>query len=286
MKLKEFFSRGRPVFSFEFFPPKTEEDLPRLYQTVRDLKELNPSFVTCTYGAGGSTRRKTLEIVAHVKKEIGIESVAHLTCAGHSRQEIEVLLQEIAFRGIENVMALRGDPPRGEAKFVPHPEGFKHADELVAHIKSRHDFSLGVAGYPEKHPEAASPEQDLQNLKRKVEAGADAVFTQLFFINEDYFEFVKRARQIGIGLPIVPGIMPITNVAQIKRFTSLCGAKIPEAMIRDLERIESDPRKVVEYGIEYSTRQCLELLEKGAPGIHFYTLNKSHSAQEILKKIR
>jgi len=286
MKIKDLFGKGGPVFSFEFFPPKDDAGVESLFETVKSLKELSPSFVSVTYGAGGSTRRKTVEITKRIKQNIGIEAMAHLTCVGHSQDEIAAVLDEIEAAGVENVIALRGDPPRGETNFVPHPEGFRHANELVSFIRTRKNFCLAVAGYPEGHPEAPSKEIDLANLKRKADAGADFIITQLFFDNRDYFDFVARARSAGISLPIVAGIMPITDVAQIKRFTQMCGAKIPPALLEELETLADGKAAVVDAGIRYATKQCEELLRKGAPGIHFYTLNKSLSTRTILSELK
>ncbi len=217
MKIQSLFGNEQPVISFEFFPPKDDAGADTLFQTIETLKQLTPSFVSVTYGAGGSTRRKTLDITERIKREIGIEAMAHLTCVGHSRGEILELLDELETAGIENIMALRGDPPKGETNFVPHPDGFRFASELVQFIRSKKSFCLGVAGYPEVHPEAISKEDDLANLKRKVETGGQFIVTQLFFDSKDYFDLVQRADSAGIHVPIVPGIMPISNVAQIKR---------------------------------------------------------------------
>ena len=286
MKIKDYFGSGQPVFSFEFFPPKDDAGYDSLFKTVANLKELNPTFVSVTYGAGGSTRRKTVELTERIKRETGIEAMAHLTCVGHSREEIFAVLEELETAGIENIMTLRGDPPQGETDFVPHPDGFRNANELVSFIRSQKSFCLGVAGYPEVHPEAPTKETDLANLKRKVEAGGDFIVTQLFFDQRDYFDFLSRARAVGIHVPIVPGIMPITNVAQIKRFTQMCGAKIPKPLLAELEAAESDKEKVVQIGIRHATDQCEDLLRGGAPGIHFYTLNRSLSARTILSNLR
>jgi methylenetetrahydrofolate reductase (NADPH) len=287
MKIKDLFGRGHLVFSFEFFPPKDDPGVAALFETVKNLKELEPSFVSVTYGAGGSTRRKTVEITKRIKQELGIEAMSHLTCVGHSRDEISAVLDEIEAAGIENVMTLRGDPPRGETNFVPHPDGFSHANELVRFIRSRKPaFCLGVAGYPEGHPEALSKEADLENLKKKVDAGADFVVTQLFFDNRDYFDLIERAQARGIGLPVVPGIMPITDLTQIKRFTQMCGAKIPAALLAELEIVDGTKEAVAEIGIRYATAQCEFLLKNGAPGIHFYTLNKSTSTRTILSALK
>jgi methylenetetrahydrofolate reductase (NADPH) len=287
MKIQELFDRGNPVFSFEFFPPKDDAGIAALMETVRNLQDLHPSFVSVTYGAGGSTRRKTIEITKRIKQELGIEAMSHLTCVGHSRDELRAILDEIEAAGIENIMTLRGDPPRGETDFVPHPDGFAHANELVTFIRSQKPgFCLGVAGYPEGHPEARSKEADLTNLKKKVDAGANFIVTQLFFDPHDYFDLIARVRAIGIGLPVIPGIMPITDVAQIKRFTQMCGAKIPPALLAELETADGNREAVVEIGIRYSTAQCESLLNNGAPGIHFYTLNKSTSTRTILSDLK
>jgi methylenetetrahydrofolate reductase (NADPH) len=287
MKIQELFHKGKPVFSFEFFPPKDDAGVISLMETVRSLQDLQPSFVSVTYGAGGSTRRKTIEITKRIKHELGIEAMSHLTCVGHSRDEISAILGEIEAAAIENIMTLRGDPPRGQTDFVPHPDGFAHANELVAFIRSQKlAFCLGVAGYPECHPEAPSKEADLTNLKRKVDAGANFIVTQLFFDPHDYFDLVERVRAIGIHLPVMPGIMPITDVAQIKRFTQMCGAKIPPALLGELETADGNKEAVVEIGIRYSTAQCEALLKNGAPGIHFYTLNKSTSTRTILSNLK
>ena len=287
MKIEELFDRGNPVFSFEFFPPKDEAGVASLMATVKNLQELHPSFVSVTYGAGGSTRRKTIEITKRIKQELGIEAMSHLTCVGHSRDEISAILDEIESAAIENIMTLRGDPPRGESHFVPHPDGFRHANELVTFIRSRKpSFCLGVAAYPEGHPEAPSKEADLINLKRKVDAGANFIVTQLFFDTRDYLDLVEPARAAGIRLPVIPGIMPVTDVAQIKRFTQMCGAKIPSALLAELDNADGDKEAVVEVGIRYSTAQCESLLKNGAPGIHFYTLNKSTSTRTILSNLK
>jgi len=286
MKIQSLFGKDQPVISFEFFPPKDDAGADALFQTIETLKQLTPSFVSVTYGAGGSTRRKTIDITERIKREIGIEAMAHLTCVGHSRGEILTLLEELEAAGIENIMALRGDPPKGETHFVPHPDGFRYASELVNFIRSQKSFCLGVAGYPEVHPEALSEEADLANLKRKVEAGGQFVVTQLFFDSKYYFDLVQRAEAAGIHVPIVPGIMPITNVAQIKRFTQMCGAKIPRDLMVELEAVEGNNEAVVQVGIQHTTNQCEVLLRGGAPGIHFYTLNKSLATRTIFLNLR
>ena len=286
MKIQSLFGKDQLVISFEFFPPKDDAGADTLFQTIETMKQLTPSFVSVTYGAGGSTRRKTIEITERIKREIGIEAMAHLTCVGHSRGEILDLLEELEAAGIENIMALRGDPPKGETNFVAHPDGFQYASELVKFIRSQKSFCLGVAGYPEVHPEALSKEADLANLKRKVEAGGQFVVTQLFFDSKAYFDLVQRAETAGIHVPIVPGIMPITNVAQIKRFTQMCGAKIPPNLLAELEAVEGNNEAVVQVGIQHTTNQCEALLRGGAPGIHFYTLNKSLATRTIFTNLK
>lgn len=285
MRIPRLFETGRPVFSFEFFPPKDPAAEAQLLATIAELRALRPDFVSVTYGAGGSTRTKTVELSARIKHETGIEPVAHLTCVGHSRAEIAAVLNELAARQIENVLALRGDPPRGAAAFQPHPEGYRYAGELAAALQADGRFAFGVAGYPEKHPEAPTLAADLEHLKRKVDAGASFVTTQLFFNNAYYFEFVSRARAIGIRVPILPGIMPITNLAQIQRFAQLCGAHIPSELVEELTAAR-EPEAVLQIGIRHAAGQCRELLQKGAPGIHFYTLNRSRATAEILSGLQ
>ena len=281
--------RGEPIFSFEFFPPRTDEGVRALFETVEALRPLAPAYVSVTYGAGGSTRQRTLELVKRLKRESEVEAMAHVTCVGASRDEIAALLDEVADAGIQNVLALRGDPPRGEPTFVPHPEGFAHASELVAFVRSRPDrwrFCVGAAAYPEGHVETPDLAQDLRNLKVKVEAGADFLVTQLFFDNARYFGFVERARAAGIALPIVPGIMPFTNVEQVERFTAMCGASIPPPLRAAMEVRREDAESARELGVAYASLQCADLLRRGAPGVHFYTLNRSTSTRAILAALR
>ncbi len=286
MKIIDILNRRRPIFSFEFFPPKTDGDVAHLLATAKSLKELDPGFISVTWGAAGGTRRKTLDIVSAIKSDIDVESMAHLTCVGAAREEIDGVLDEIKQRGIENVLALRGDPPKGTGAFSPHPHGFSYAGELVSHIRGGWNFCLGVAGYPEKHIEAPTAEADLDNLKRKVDAGADFVVTQLFFDNKDFFKFRDRAAARGVKVPIIPGLMPVTNVGQLRRFTTMCGAKIPAALLSRLESAKDDGEAVTAIGVDHGAAQCRELLKNGVPGIHFYTLNRSHSSAEILKSLR
>lgn len=279
--------RAPPCFSFEFFPPKTPEGEKNLFDTVQDLKELAPGFVSVTYGAGGSTREKTREIVTRIKRESGIEAMAHFTCVGHSKDEIRDTLRKLSDAGVENVIALRGDPPKGQASFVKHDGGFSNASELVSFIRAeKFDFCVAAACYPEGHPEAPSRDEDVRNLKRKVDAGVDVLVTQMFFDNAFYFDFVERARAAGIKVPIVPGIMPITNVAQIERFTRLCGATIPRRLQLQMEQLGDDPDAVTQLGVAHATVQCTELLARGVPGIHFYTLNKSPATRMIVTALQ
>lgn len=256
-----------------------------LYETIEKLKELNPAFVSVTYGAGGSTRQKTVDLVVKIKKEIGIESMAHITCVGSTREEIDCILQEIKEGGIENILALRGDPPKGEKEFKPVEGGFRYASELVAFIKRRYDFCIGVAGYPEGHKESPSLEKDIEYLKKKVDAGADFIITQLFFDNTLFFNFLKRTERAGIRVPVIPGIMPIINFGQVKRFTEMCGATIPEALLSKLEAVKDDPEAVEALGVEHATRQCEELLRAGISGIHFYTLNRSRATWKVVTNL-
>jgi len=285
MKVVELFGRGRPVFSFEFFLPRTPEGMVSFRAALADLSKLSPSFVTLTYGAGGSARERTIETAGMMRNELGLETVAHLTGVAHTRAEIDAILARIRAFGIENIMALRGDPPKDRALPPEDRRDFPHAVDLVRHIRGSDGFCLGVAGYPEKHPEAPSMEEDLGRLKEKVQAGGDFVTTQLFFDNAPYFDFVERARGAGVACPILPGLMPVTNVAQLEKFASMCGASIPGRMARELAAIQADPEAVVRYGIEWTYAQARELLDRGAPGVHFYTLNRSRSTLVVLSRL-
>ncbi|MCC2668308.1 MAG: 5,10-methylenetetrahydrofolate reductase [Armatimonadetes bacterium] len=283
MFIRDFFQQERPVFSFEFFPPKTEEGLKSLYGTISELAALNPSFVSVTYGAGGSTRDLTVDLTARIKREIGLEAMAHLTCVGHSSAEIAAVVDRLLAAEVHNVLALRGDPPKGQEQFTRPEDGFGYAQELARFLRSRHGQELCIAGacYPEGHVECASRDEDLEHLKAKSASGVDFLVTQLFFDPADYFEFVERARAAGVTQPIVPGIMPVTNVTQLERFTRMCGTRIPEALRERLERVRDDEQAVISAGIEWATDQCRTLLEGGAPGIHFYTLNRSLSTRMV-----
>jgi methylenetetrahydrofolate reductase (NADPH) len=286
MRIRDLFAQAGPVFSFEFFPPKTDEGERKLIETVYRLRDLGPSFVSVTK-TGGKPPEKTIELTARIKHEVGVEAMAHMTCATAGRTDMARIFGLIRDAGIENVLPLRGDPPTDQPNFVRPPDGFNYASELVAFIREqRFPFCLGGAAYPEKHQEAASAEIDLANLKRKVDAGVDFLITQMFYRNADYFAFVERARAIGIGLPIVPGIMPITNVAQIERIAKLSGAAIPAELQADLDRTRDDDAAARAVGIAHAIRQCRELLRRGAPGIHFYTLNQSPATSAILRELR
>ena len=287
MKITDKLSAKTPAFSFEFFPPKDQAGVDRLFETVASLQAYEPAYVSVTYGAGGSTRRLTVDLVQRIKREVGLEAMAHLTCVGATREEIKSVLDQLREGGIDNVLALRGDPPKGETAFVKSEAGFGHASELARFIQdSGHDFCLAGACYPENHPESATSETDLQHVKLKVDAGVQVLVTQLFFDSKDYFSFVARARQAGITVPVIAGIMPITNVSQVKRFTAMCGASIPAALLARLESAGADAAAVQEIGVEHATTQCRELIEGGAPGIHFYTLNRSPATVEVLDRLR
>jgi methylenetetrahydrofolate reductase (NADPH) len=286
MKINDVFCKTEQTFSFEFSPPQTPEDIEQLLVRAQKLKPLGPHFISVTYGAGGSTRRNTIDLVARFQDELGILGMSHLTCVGHNQAELGEILQDIKSRGIENIMCLRGDPPRGQDAFTPAADGFSHAHELVSLTRSHDDFCIGVAGYPEPHPDCPDKDLDLKHLKDKVDCGADFVTTQLFYDNRDYFDFVKRARQSGITCRIIPGIMPILNYAQIVRITKLCGAVIPAELHARLKPVVDDPQASREIGIDWAWRQCEELLAVGAPGIHFYTMNRSFATQRIFERLR
>lgn len=280
MRIVDCFAAGEPVFSFEFFPPKTEVGVHNLFSAIGELAKLNPSFVSVTYGAGGSTRDLTVDLVGRIKREIGVEPMAHLTCVGHSAAEIATVLDRLQENGIENVLALRGDPPRGQTEFVRPVDGFGFAQELIRFIRGRYDFCLAGACYPEGHVNAVDLPSDLRHLKEKVDSGAEFLVTQLFFDAADYFGFVERARTIGITVPIVPGIMPVTDSGQLEKFHAF-GSRIPEELRERVERVRDDEQGVISVGIDWATRQCRQLLEGGAPGLHFYTLNRSLSTRMI-----
>jgi methylenetetrahydrofolate reductase (NADPH) len=277
----------RPVVSFEFFPTKTDEgERSLLEKTIPALAQLHPDFCSVTYGAGGSTREKTLAIVDRIQREHQLTSMAHLTCVNTTRSDVATILHEAEARGIRNILALRGDPPNGASEFVKTEGGFEYSYQLVRFVRETGDFSIGVAGFPEGHIACKEGRRaDWQRLKRKIDDGADFVITQLFFRNSDYFECRDFLAAQGITAPIVPGILPILSTSQIKRFTALCGAGLPCELLRQLELCGEDADAVTRFGIEYATTQCEELLREGAPGLHFYTLNKARSASEVIKNL-
>jgi methylenetetrahydrofolate reductase (NADPH) len=287
MKIKDLFQKGKPTFSFEFFPPKTPEAEKQLYEAIERLRLLHPSFVSVTCGAMGTTKTKTAELSALIKEKLKTESMAHLTCVSADQSEIFSTLNGLKERGIKNILALRGDPPEGYSHFKRPENGFAYAAELVRFIREKFQdaFSIGVAGYPEGHPECPDKELDLKYLAEKVRAGGDFVITQLFLINENFFRFVERARKIGIRVPIVPGIMPITSANQLSIFAEKCGTQIPEKLRQDVLKFSSDKKALQQYGIEFATRQSEALLKEGVSGIHFYTLNRSQATVQIFKNL-
>jgi len=285
MRIDQLLGHGLPTISFEFFPPKTEAGFTSLFQTINDLHPLQPSYVSVTYGAGGSTRQKTVQLVERIQHDLCILSMAHLTCVGHTAEELGEILDDLWYAGIRNVLALRGDAQLGQMSFQPTEGGFANASDLVKFARGRHDFCLGVAGYPEGHPQCLNRTRDLEMLKLKIDNGGNFVITQLFFDNADFYRFRDQARAMGIKVPIVAGIMPIVNVGQIKRFISMCGAKIPHPLLLKLEALESSPEAVYAAGVDYAASQCRDLLSNGVDGLHFYTLNKSKATVEIVKTL-
>lgn len=283
MRIREIYAAGRFGLSIEIFPPKTPDGDESLRKTLSELAPYAPAFVSCTYGAGGSTSKRTVEWCREIQEQYHLTATAHFTCAGSSREQLLEWLNFAVQAGIQNIMALRGDPPAGGGQFQPAEGGFRYAFELVTLIRSCFpDLGIGVAGYPEKHPEAPSLEVDVSHLRQKVEAGADAVFTQLFYENAHFYRFRELAQRQGIGVPIIPGIMPITEFARIKRITSLCGAYIPPALGARLEAVQDDKSAQFAIGVEYAIAQCRELLDQGVPGLHFYVLNRSDACRLIL----
>jgi methylenetetrahydrofolate reductase (NADPH) len=286
MRIDEVAKRGEQTISFEFFPPKTDAGFASLFNTINELHPLAPTYVSVTYGAGGSTRQKTVQLVERIQKDLKIRSMAHLTCTGHTEAEIVGILDELWNAEIVNVLALRGDPQAGQMQFTPTEGGFAYASDLVKCVRKQHDFCIGVAGYPEGHPQCLNRTRDLEHLKQKVDNGANLIITQLFFDNAEFFRFRDAARKMGIHVPIVAGIMPILNLAQIKRFVSMCGAKIPHPLLERLESLEANPQEVSAAGIGYAIDQCRDLLANEADGLHFYTLNKSNATVQIVKALR
>ncbi|MDR1680487.1 MAG: methylenetetrahydrofolate reductase [NAD(P)H] [Prevotellaceae bacterium] len=284
MKITDIFKQPPRTFSFEFFPPKDEISAVDFGINVGQLMNLNPSFVSVTYGAGGSLQERTFALVDYLQNKIGLPTMAHYTCVGASKEKILADMHAIRAMGIENLMALRGDPPKGSAAFKPHPDGFAYADELIAFIRAAgFNFCIGGGAYPETHPEALSREADIRNLKRKVDAGASFLLTQLFYDNAGYFRFVEQCRAAGIVCRIIPGILPITTFSQWERFSAMGNA--PAALGEQLKSFAGNPKKVYQAGMDFAIAQCRELLSKGAPGLHFFTLNKSRATVEIFEEI-
>lgn len=277
--ISELFAQSRPLRSLEFFPPKDDAGVESLRATATALKRMNPDFVSVTYGAGGTTRDRTAQVSDLLRRDFGFTVMPHLTCVGHTKADLSEVADRIHGGGFRNIMTLRGDPPKGETTFTPYKDGLRYASDLVALLKARHsDFCLGVGGYPEKHPEAPSLDEDLINLKRKVDAGADFITTQLFFDNDVYYRFVDRCRAAGINLPIVPGIMPVLSLKQIQRFTALCGTALPARLIKRLEVAAENTDVVETIGIDWALTQIRDLLAHGAPGYHLYILNRAKGA--------
>lgn len=285
MRISDAIATLRPFFSFEFFPPKDDEGSRRLFDTIAALQPLRPAFVSITYGAGGSTRARTVALAKQIQQETGLTVVAHVTCVGASRAQLRDLFDDLARSGIRNVLALRGDPPKAAPAFESGAGGFSHATELIAMLRRNYDFCIGAACYPEKHPEAESLDADLARLREKAAAGADFFVTQLFFDNAAFFEFERRARAAGITAPILPGLMPITNFDQIERFTAMCGASIPPKLRFEMEARKGDGEAVEALGVAYASMQAVALLQAGVPGIHFYTLNRSPATRAIVSSL-
>jgi methylenetetrahydrofolate reductase (NADPH) len=287
MKLSAAYGTGKFGLSFELFPPKTPQGVTNLFHHVEQLVAFGPSFITCTYGAGGSTQDLTLDIVARVHREFQLPVATHLTCVGRTVDQLRQYLRTAMSTGVDNVVALRGDPPKGDTQFRPVEGGLRYANELVTLVRGEFpEFGIAVAGYPETHQEAPSPEADLANLQRKAASGADVIVTQLFYNNDDFFRFRDQCRALGITQPIVPGLLPVTNFAQIQRITSMCGAKLPTEFVGRLESAGYDADAQFAVGVDFATRQTQELVDAGVPGIHFYVLNRSEAAAEVLKNVK
>lgn len=283
MRLCELYRKNRPAVSFEVFPPKTPEGDVSLRKTLEALARFQPAFVSCTYGAGGGTRNRTLDWCVEIQNQFSLLPVAHFTCAGAAQEQLVEWLAEANSIGIQNIMALRGDPPQGHPPFEPIPGGFRYAYELVTLIRKQYPtIGIGVAGYPEKHPEAQDFDSDLKHLKQKVEAGADAVFTQLFYENSHFFRFRDRCDRMKLEVPVIPGIMPVTDYDRIKRISALCGTQFPNTLAQRLEAMKNNTEAQLEIGVEHAIEQCQDLIEQGVPGVHFFVLNKSRAVQKIL----
>ncbi len=285
MRIVEILQQRRPCISFEFFPPKTEAGVASLMETVRSLRVLDPGFVSVTYGAGGSSRARTLEVVKRIKNELDIEPMAHLSCVGSTRDELRAIVRDLEEARVENIMALRGDPPQGDERFSVADGGFRYATDLIALLSDEFAFCIGAGAYPEKHPEAEDHDADVRVAAAKVAAGAEFLVTQFFFDNDDYFAYVERARDAGVTVPIVPGIMPIANYASVERMLGMNGGRMPERLRDELEARREEPDAVAELGMAFMALQCRNLLERGAPGLHFYTLNKSTATRAVVSAL-
>lgn len=287
-KIKDIFQQKQKTYSFELFPPKTEQGFQNLLKTIEELAALNPDFISCTYGAGGGSRDKTLDVVEHIEKKHNLTGLPHLTCVLHTKEEIKNILSDIRSRGLQNVLALRGDPPRDNPDWKPGKDNFHYSSELCSFIREQFGdyFSIGVAGFPEGHILCPDREQDARYLKKKTDAGADFVITQLFFNNQDYFDYIKRLRKLNVTNRVLPGILPITNYQNLIKFCKLSGATIPEEIHKIFEPIQEDPEQTLQAGIDFAVRQCRQLLDGGAPGLHFYCLNKTSPTDQILKAVR
>lgn len=285
MQLKAIKESDKPAFSFEFFPPKTDKGEENMMQTAHELKKLQPAFFSMTYGAGGTTRGKTVNLGHELQKQTGVDTVCHLTCVDQSKDAVRGVLSQLRDNKIQNIMALRGDPPQGVEKWEPHPEGFHYAQELVEEIRGMDDFGVAVAGFPELHPDSPNRESDLFYMKQKIDAGADVVVTQLFFDNEDFINYDKALKAMGVDIPIIPGILPVQSATQVRKFTALCKSRIPERLDALLTEVENDEQATIEMGIEYASEQIAQLLDYGVPGVHIYCLNKFQMSEAIFKKI-
>ena len=285
LKIKDILKKTRPV-SFEFFPPRHAEGIPAVLETLNELKAYCPDYVSVTYGAGGSTRAFTEEITFEAKRTAGVEVMAHLTCVGQTKEEIHGVLERLDAEGVENIIALRGDPPRGTTEFVPMEGGFDHATDLLQHVKDNFDFGVAAACYPEGHTESVDLDSDLEYVKMKVENGADFLITQLFYDNQYYYDFLERARAFGIDVPIIPGILPVLNSSQVRRFTTLSGSDIPPQLDKLLDKYADNDDSARDMGVEYATAQVRELWDSGVPGVHFYVLNRNYSVSRILDNLK
>lgn len=286
MRLSELYKSKKIDISIELFPPKTEEATKDMFQTVKELSKFDPAFFSMTYGAAGSTRDQTLGLVDQLKNKVGVETMCHMTVVGQSKDEIRTALKFLKEKGVYNLIALRGDPPKDIKEFKPHPDGFRYSVELVKEAKSTNYFSIAVAGFPESHPDSPSRESDIRYLKEKVDAGADVIITQLFYDNHYFFEYLDFVKKAGINVPVIPGILPILSAQQVRRFTALCKSKIPVEVDREIQKYENDPESCTQYGIELATRQCEGLIRAGVPGLHFYCLNRSKSVKSVLGQLR